>query len=128
MRLGDAVWPPSPRPMPSARVALIGSSFAMVCVGRGVGGREETPLGLGQMERAMMQGRASTGGDLQALPLLAARHIHIVALPPRLTHAIQPVEVYGERAFVSTCVGSEGMEGSGWPIPDSLDADTGRLP
>jgi hypothetical protein len=42
---------------------------------------------------------APTRGDLLALQLLAANHIHVVTLPPHLTHHMQPIDVCWARAF-----------------------------
>ena len=42
---------------------------------------------------------APTRGDLAALRLLAANHIHVVTLPPHLTHIMQPVDVCWARSF-----------------------------
>jgi hypothetical protein len=42
---------------------------------------------------------APTRENLLALRLLAANHIHVVTLPPHLTHIMQPVDVRWARAF-----------------------------
>ena len=56
--------------------------------------------GLGPEEEAILVlDNAPTRGDLTALEFLAANRIHVVTLPPHLTHIMQPVDVCWARAF-----------------------------
>jgi hypothetical protein len=67
---------------------------------------------------------APTRADLQALQALAAAHIHVVTLPPHLSHIMQPVDVCWARAFKT----EYGRYLRKWLVPAALDRAFCQLP
>jgi hypothetical protein len=70
---------------------------------------------------------APTRGDLQALQTLAAAHIHVVSLPPHLTHIMQPVDVCWAQGFkteygryLKKWLNPTALERAYWQLPDAV--------
>jgi hypothetical protein len=77
---------------------------------------------------------APTRADLHALQTLAAAHIHVVTLPPHLTHIMRPVDVFWAWAFeteygrhLRKWVEPAALDRAYWQLPDAA-AIRGRTP